>query len=177
MPNKCSVGKCRSNSRWIRALPNVVNSENVFICRKHWPDDCRMVKVKRLLRPQEPPSLFDTSSYRIQLQAPSRNVEERGVSLNWKPRCCNGRAKHLRNVRSNPRRLVWLHSSVLRFRISSQSALSVKWRRVQCGLQWSTSGFAAIFHKSKLFFSLYRPLFKNSSSIPLIFLAGFVLPK
>lgn len=103
MPNKCSVGNCRSNyrslgapyipvyslpsdpeerARWIRALPNVINSEKVFICRKHWPDDCNMVKVKRFLRPRDPPSLFDTpTSYRIQQQPSSRNVKERGVSL------------------------------------------------------------------------------------------------
>jgi hypothetical protein len=105
MCRKCSVAGCTSNydsqpelipvykfpkdieerERWLAALPNRVNvTANSVVCKKHWPEDTPMKKVKRYFRPSDPPSLFPgfpSSSFQQIKPGPSRNIEKRGLSL------------------------------------------------------------------------------------------------
>ena len=105
MVRRCCVDGCSSNStlsspyvtvyllpsdpedreRWIAALPNYVNIvKSTGVCRKHWPPDAPLKKVKKHYRPTNPPSVFPgcTPAMFIQQQpGPSRRVEERQLSL------------------------------------------------------------------------------------------------
>jgi len=105
MCRKCSVVGCKSNydsqlesvtvftfpkdegelERWLAALPNRVNvTSSSVVCRKHWPEDAPMKKIKRHFRPIYPPSIFPgvpPSNFQQIKPSPSRNVERRGLSL------------------------------------------------------------------------------------------------
>ena len=85
MPRKCCVHKCKGNytssdqkvsvytfpkdlaeqQRWLDALPKFIRTvtPNIGICSKHWPSDALFVKVKKHLRPAEPPSIFSGFSH------------------------------------------------------------------------------------------------------------------
>ncbi|PAA77519.1 hypothetical protein BOX15_Mlig019577g1, partial [Macrostomum lignano] len=106
MPMKCCLPKCTSNyksgekvtvysfpkdkedySMWIRALPPNVKSPSKYmgICQKHWPTNAPMLKVKRFMRPMDPPSVFPnlpTGSLRLTEPKHSRDVQRRGILLN-----------------------------------------------------------------------------------------------
>ena len=108
MVNKCSAGNCKSNyssqkgpyipvyklpddpterALWISALPNKVStSNNVRICRLHWPSgDIPMVKKRRFSRPRDPPSVFNVpKSYFRQTASKSRAVSKRRITLEYR---------------------------------------------------------------------------------------------
>lgn len=109
MGRKCSVFNCKvgfaGNSEkfhvfqfpkdlnkrqlWLNSLPNKFNhpiTENMGVCRKHWPDDCLFEKPPRSKYevPVSPPSVFPgchNSNLRQTAPKADRNVEKRNLSL------------------------------------------------------------------------------------------------
>ena len=80
MPLKCCVPKCNSNyktsaeavsvykfpkdeeekKKWLRVIPrvNMTVTKYTAVCKKHWPESCKMVVVHGKSRPADPPSIF-----------------------------------------------------------------------------------------------------------------------
>jgi hypothetical protein len=130
MPRKCSVANCTTNydtdstvnlyhvyqmprcpeklKLWLSALPNIIEhvTDNMGICKKHWPENAPMEKVYRsrylvgfyperykldyVLKiyfyqvPKDPPSIFlgcENSMKRQTAPTMSRNVSQRNLSL------------------------------------------------------------------------------------------------
>ena len=74
---------------WINALPNSfpreINRNNVWICRKHWPDDVEMVSTTGgKMRPAVAPSIFHgipSSCFQQTAPTTSRRISDRKISI------------------------------------------------------------------------------------------------
>ena len=87
--------------RWVDALPNlnkVIPTKYIGICKKHWPQDFTVTRVKGANRPRDPPTIFDVPSSCVRQTISSKDRQLKGRKIDYESRQSNDTVNESNNI-------------------------------------------------------------------------------